>query len=115
MTDPQSSSTSGTCVVLNGLIKARGKELLPKIPELVEGIVNALATISNEQTRNGTLHSLKSLAVHHQQRVVDKLLTFPVPHAQHVIKSFQILAKDENLGMLCFISTNRIFFFLVVV
>ena len=59
LNDPQLSSTSGTCVVFNGLVKARGAELAPKVPELVAGLLAALANISNDQTLNGTLHAMR--------------------------------------------------------
>lgn len=80
LNDSQLSSTSGTCVVLNGLIKARGSELLPKVSQIVGGLLTALEGITQDQTMNGTLHALRSLATHHEIPVVDELLKAPVPH-----------------------------------
>jgi len=99
LNDPQLTSTSGTCVVLNGLIKARGKELLLKVPQIVGGLLTAMEGISNEQTMNGTLHALRSLATHHEIPVVNRLIEMPVPHTPNVVKAFQAIAKDENLAM----------------
>eukprot|EP01116_Phalansterium_solitarium_P016259 TRINITY_DN3745_c0_g1_i3.p1 TRINITY_DN3745_c0_g1~~TRINITY_DN3745_c0_g1_i3.p1 ORF type:complete len:1692 (-),score=828.04 TRINITY_DN3745_c0_g1_i3:272-5347(-) len=96
LTDHQLPSTSGTCVVLNGLIKARGKELLVKLPALVSGLLQAMPTIANEQTLNGTLHAVRSLAGHHQLPVVDLLLGQPMPHTKFVVLSFQALCKDKQ-------------------
>ena len=45
----------------------------------------------------GTLHSLRSLAHHHLGAVLDELLNAPIPHPPMVVKSFQVIAKDEGL------------------
>lgn len=47
--------------------------------------------------RTGTLHSLRSLAHHHLGAVLDELLNAPIPHPPMVVKSFQVIAKDEGL------------------
>eukprot|EP01119_Soliformovum_irregulare_P013154 TRINITY_DN3473_c0_g1_i1.p1 TRINITY_DN3473_c0_g1~~TRINITY_DN3473_c0_g1_i1.p1 ORF type:complete len:1648 (+),score=609.13 TRINITY_DN3473_c0_g1_i1:20-4963(+) len=99
LTDSQSSSTSGTCVVLHGLIKMRGPELLPKVASLVQGIIGAMETITNETTLNGTLHALQSLATHHEIAVIDRILVFPLPHSPHVVKALQAIARNEDLVM----------------
>jgi hypothetical protein len=82
LNDSQLASTSGTCVVLNGLIKVRGAILQPSVPKLVSGLVAAMNGIANEQTLNGTLHAVRSLASHHLLLVVDNLLANTVPHSQ---------------------------------
>lgn len=99
LTDAQSSSAGGTCVVINGLIKTRGKELLPKVSPLVGGLVNTMNGITHEQTLHGTLHAIRELANYHEIAVVDVLLESPIPHSQHVVKSLQAIAKDEDLVM----------------
>jgi len=99
LNDLQPSSANGACVILNGLIKTRGKELLPKIPQIVSGLLSSMETVSNEQTLNGTLHAIRSLAIHHQLPVIDRLLQTAVPHSSFVVKSLQTLARDENMSM----------------
>ena len=99
LNDPQLSSTSGTCVLLNGLLKIRGKELNSTLPKIVSGILKAMESISNEQTMNGTLHAIRSLAVNHHLDIVNLLLETPVPHSSYVIKALQSIAKDDNLVM----------------
>jgi len=79
LNDLQPSSANGACVILNGLIKTRGKELLPKIPQIISGLLSSMETVSNEQTLNGTLHAIRSLAIHHQLPVIDRLLQTAVP------------------------------------
>lgn len=107
LTDSQLSSASGTCVVLNGrssvtglpsnqilcifcspltrcnqigLIKARGKELANRVPELVAALTEEMGRITHEQTLNATLHAVRNLATHHTLPVIDQLLAVPVPH-----------------------------------
>lgn len=99
--DSQLSSSSGTCVMLNGLVKARGEELAEKVPELVAGLLKAMDSIKEEKTMNGTLHTLRSLATHHCLGVLEQLLVTPLAHAtshrETVVKSLQVLAKDQAL------------------
>lgn len=97
LNDSQTSSTAGVCVVINGVIKLRGAELKGYIPEFVGGFCKAMPTIKHEQTMNGTLHAIRSLAVHHLIPVTNELLLAPQPHSPELIKAFQVLAKDENL------------------
>eukprot|EP00026_Physarum_polycephalum_P000352 Phypoly_transcript_00352.p1 GENE.Phypoly_transcript_00352~~Phypoly_transcript_00352.p1 ORF type:complete len:1660 (+),score=332.46 Phypoly_transcript_00352:97-5076(+) len=97
LNDSQQTSTNGTCVVLNGLIKQRGEELAPHVATVVTGLVTAMEGITSEATMNGSLHALRNLALHHLLLVVDHLLVYPMPHTTHVIKSFQVVAKDKNL------------------
>ncbi|KYQ89059.1 hypothetical protein DLAC_10285 [Tieghemostelium lacteum] len=97
LTDLQTFSTNGTCIMINGLIKNRGQELLDYVPTLVKGLVAAMDGITSDTTMNGTLVSLRSLASHHLLPVVNVLLEYPMPHTLHVVKSLQIIAKDKNL------------------
>ncbi|EAL61864.1 hypothetical protein DDB_G0291161 [Dictyostelium discoideum AX4] len=95
--DLQAFSTNGSCIIINGLIKTRGEELIEYVPILVKGLLTAMEGITSETTMNGTLVSLRSLANHHLIPVLSVLLEYPMPHSVHVIKSFQIIAKDKNL------------------
>ncbi|GAM28545.1 hypothetical protein SAMD00019534_117210, partial [Acytostelium subglobosum LB1] len=95
--DHQTLSTNGTCIILNGVIKARGGELGDYVTPLVKGLVSAMETITSDTTMNGTLASIRSLSNHHLIPVLGVLLEYPMPHSVHVIKSLQTLAKDKNL------------------
>jgi len=97
LTDPQASSSSGTCVMINTTIKIRGEVLKDQVESLVSGMLRAMETTKVEKTVNGTLHSLRTLATHHLLPVVDELLKSPVPHATNVVKSLQVIVKDPNL------------------
>ncbi|EFA77696.1 hypothetical protein PPL_12305 [Heterostelium album PN500] len=95
--DLQTFSTNGSCIMINGLIKSRGGELIDYVPTLVKGLLGSMEGITSDTTMNGTLVSLRSLANHHLIEVLTVLLDFPMPHTIHVIKSLQIIAKDKNL------------------
>eukprot|EP01117_Protostelium_nocturnum_P011732 TRINITY_DN4276_c0_g1_i1.p1 TRINITY_DN4276_c0_g1~~TRINITY_DN4276_c0_g1_i1.p1 ORF type:complete len:1650 (+),score=410.28 TRINITY_DN4276_c0_g1_i1:183-5132(+) len=97
LNDPQVTSTSGACVMLNGLVKARGAELLPKVPQIITGITKAMETIVTDQTMNGTLHAVRSFAQHHELPIVSELLKSPIPHQNHVVKCLHAIAKDDKL------------------
>jgi len=97
LTDPFPSSSSGTCVMLNTTIKMRGEELAGEVESLVGGMLKAMEATKVEKTMNGTLHSLRTLAIHHLLPVVEELLKSPIPHTQNVVKSLQVIAKDPNL------------------
>ncbi|KNC53573.1 uncharacterized protein AMSG_01283 [Thecamonas trahens ATCC 50062] len=99
LVDPEESSANGTCVVLNGLMRSRGRELEEHIGQLIHAMLFAMENITTEQTMNGTLHALRTLGTHHLTGVVDELLTTPLPQTTHVIKSLQVLGKDVKLAM----------------
>eukprot|EP00012_Vannella_robusta_P000552 CAMPEP_0206186026 /NCGR_PEP_ID=MMETSP0166-20121206/2167_1 /ASSEMBLY_ACC=CAM_ASM_000260 /TAXON_ID=95228 /ORGANISM="Vannella robusta, Strain DIVA3 518/3/11/1/6" /LENGTH=1620 /DNA_ID=CAMNT_0053601351 /DNA_START=1 /DNA_END=4863 /DNA_ORIENTATION=- len=97
LTDPHASSSSGTCVMINTTLKMRGEELGNEVESLVGGMLKAMEATKVEKTLNGTLHSLRTLAIHHLLPVVEELLKSPIPHSQNVVKSLQAIAKDPNL------------------
>ena len=84
LTDPEVSSSAAVCILLNGIFKVRGEELLPKVSPLVQGMLNAMPAIKDDRTMKGTLNSLRTFSVHHLIPVVEELLTFPLPQAECV-------------------------------
>eukprot|EP01103_Thecamoeba_quadrilineata_P020288 TRINITY_DN862_c0_g1_i1.p1 TRINITY_DN862_c0_g1~~TRINITY_DN862_c0_g1_i1.p1 ORF type:complete len:1309 (+),score=309.38 TRINITY_DN862_c0_g1_i1:1049-4975(+) len=99
LSDSEASSSSGTCVFINTLYKARGQELLPKVGELVRSMLDAMSQITEEKTLNGTLNTFKSLAASHLLPVVDELLNSPIPHSIQTKRAAIVIAKDENLAV----------------
>lgn len=97
LNDPELTSAAGTCVALNAMLKLRGHQLQKSVPELITGMLQAMAGISEEKTMNGTLHSLRTLASHHLLDVLQVLIDTPLPHSIHVAKSLQVIAQDEGL------------------
>jgi hypothetical protein len=98
LSDGEATSASGTCIVLNGLMRLRGGELGAHVSKIVALIYTAMKGIKNEQTMNGTLHSFKTLATHHLALVATEILNFELPHDEPVKKAIQTLAKDAKLG-----------------
>eukprot|EP01087_Luapelamoeba_hula_P005831 TRINITY_DN1587_c0_g1_i1.p1 TRINITY_DN1587_c0_g1~~TRINITY_DN1587_c0_g1_i1.p1 ORF type:complete len:1410 (-),score=232.80 TRINITY_DN1587_c0_g1_i1:1013-5242(-) len=97
LTDSQLAAASGSCIILNGMIKGRGGELGSRVSELVSALLAEMNKITQEQTLNATLHAIRHLGHHHTLPVIDQLLQAPVPHPPVVIKSFQVLARDPEL------------------
>lgn len=100
LSDKEVTSASGTCIVLNGILRQRGGELSAQVPEIVSGIHTALKGISNEQTLNGALHSLRTLTGHHLVLVADQFLQMSVPIDQQAVKALKTLAADAKIGPL---------------
>eukprot|EP00002_Diphylleia_rotans_P016917 TRINITY_DN3289_c0_g1_i4.p1 TRINITY_DN3289_c0_g1~~TRINITY_DN3289_c0_g1_i4.p1 ORF type:complete len:875 (+),score=203.34 TRINITY_DN3289_c0_g1_i4:152-2776(+) len=94
--DKQPSSSSGTAVILNSLMKIRGAELKDEIPKLVNGMLLAMEAITNPHATTGTLHSTRTLARFHHVPVLQELLGHPVPHPPNVVKMLQIIAKTKD-------------------
>ena len=67
-----------------GVLRLRGAELSLQVPEIVQSLHTAMKGITNEQTLNGTLHSLRTLTAHHLVLVADQILTFQLPHDECV-------------------------------
>ncbi len=97
LTDADSSASSGTCIVLNSIIKIRGDQFLSQVSDLITGMLNAMEKVTHEKTINGTLHSIRTLARHHPLPVIDALVNMPLPHSSHVVTSIQAISKDPEL------------------
>ncbi|CAB4024478.1 maestro heat-like repeat-containing family member 1 [Paramuricea clavata] len=79
LSDGQSHSSSGACVVLNSLFRIRGAELGGEIPSLASTIHGKLPTITHVKTRTGTLRCFRTIASHHLVPLLKTLLDFPLP------------------------------------
>ena len=97
LTDVDGAASSGTCIVLNSIIKLRGDQFLSQVAELVSGMLAALSKVTHEKTVNGTLHSIRTLSRHHPLPVINALIESPLPHSPHVITSLQAISKDAEL------------------
>ena len=97
LTDADASASSGTCIVLNSVIKLRGDAFLPQVGDLISGMLKAMEKISHEKTINGTLHSIRTLSKHHPLPVINALVGSPLPHSSYVVTSLQAISKDEEL------------------
>ena len=97
LTDADPSASSGTCIVLNAIIKLRGDQFLPQVGELIAGMLLAMEKVNHEKTINGTLHSIRTLATHHPIPVIDQLLASSMPFNKYVVSTLQTVSKDEEL------------------
>ena len=100
--DFQGHSSSGACVVLNQIVKLRGSALSDhvslfvvvvvcmsvagdylllgyQIPELIDLLHEKLLSISNPQTRTGTLRCMRTLCHQYLSNALTHLLNKPLP------------------------------------
>ncbi|OWF48217.1 Maestro heat-like repeat-containing protein family member 1 [Mizuhopecten yessoensis] len=96
--DPQSHSSSGACVVLNGMMKARGGEVLKQVGNIVSSLHEKLGQIEFAQTRTGTLRTIRTLTSYHLSSVMQSLLNFPLPYDANVVEIWQILSQDAQIA-----------------
>lgn len=88
----------GACVVLNSVIRLRGKELEQETSKYVKVIIDGMEKLSSrEQVVNGLLHAVRGLARHHTLRTINSLLDLKVPHTPEVVKAIQVLSTDRRL------------------
>nr|XP_022339324.1 maestro heat-like repeat-containing protein family member 1 isoform X2 [Crassostrea virginica] len=95
--DPQSHSSSGACVVLNGMMKIRGAEILKQVDNIVTSLHSKLASIDFAQTRTGTLRSIRTLAAHHLSAVLKTLLNYQLPYDSDMVEIWQTLCQDPQI------------------
>ncbi|XP_033626005.1 maestro heat-like repeat-containing protein family member 1 isoform X2 [Asterias rubens] len=92
--DIQSHCSSGSCVVLNAMLKNRGTELIVDVGEMIAAIHFKLINIKCQQTRTGTLRAVRTLATNHLANVMDTLLKYPLPYDEHIKDCWKSLASD---------------------
>lgn len=102
LTDTQSHSASGSCVVLNSIVRIRGQEIRKDVDTLVKELHSSLVHITHTQTRTGTLRVFRTLASHHLVPVLTALLEFPLPYDQHVLDIWRTMAGESNLSLSIF-------------
>ncbi|KAL5022847.1 hypothetical protein ScPMuIL_002002 [Solemya velum] len=95
--DAQSHSSSGACVVLNGIIKHRGGELYKLVEKLLHSLHDKLAQMQCPQTKTGTLRTIRTLASHHLTPVMTTLLNYPIPFDDVTVEIWKILSSDPVL------------------
>ncbi|RUS75918.1 hypothetical protein EGW08_016306 [Elysia chlorotica] len=96
--DSQTHSSSGACVVLNGIMKLRGAEVRPQVESFLQNLYEKLCEITCEQTKTGTLRTIRTMATHHLIPTLTSLLTYPVPYEENVVEIWKIITQDKNLA-----------------
>ncbi|KAJ7383167.1 Mroh1p [Desmophyllum pertusum] len=102
LTDFQSHSASGSCVVLNSIVRIRGQELRNDVASIVKELRASLTHITHTQTRTGTLRVFRTLASHHLVPVLTAILEFPLPYDQNVLEIWRTMAGESNLSLSIF-------------
>eukprot|EP00040_Diaphanoeca_grandis_P032327 m.195702 g.195702 ORF g.195702 m.195702 type:complete len:1632 (-) comp32581_c2_seq1:207-5102(-) len=100
--DPEASSASGACVVVNGLFRARGGELGNEVPKMIDSLKEKVEAIDNERTQTGIYRAIRTLAAHHLGAVMKKLLTYDYPYTQFVTEIWHTLVTDDKLTPVIF-------------
>jgi hypothetical protein len=94
--DPEADGANGACVVLNGLVRARGAELEIECPNFVRTVISTMNKLTrSEQVVTGLLHVIRALCRTFPNAVMTTLLALPT--SLEVIRSWQQLAIDRTL------------------
>lgn len=97
LSDQQSHSSSGSCVVLNSIFRIRGAELGGEIPSLAGLIHDKLPMVTHVKTRTGTLRCFRTLATHHLVPLLKTLLDFPLPMDWDTVDIWKTLGGEPSL------------------
>ncbi|KAL3859489.1 hypothetical protein ACJMK2_009708 [Sinanodonta woodiana] len=97
LVDPQSHSSSGACVVLNGVMKNRGGEVIKQVDYILGSLHEKLSQIQFAQTKTGTLRTIRTMAAHHLQPVLMSLLSYSLPFDENTVEIWKILSQDAQL------------------
>ncbi|XP_060593728.1 maestro heat-like repeat-containing protein family member 1 [Ruditapes philippinarum] len=100
--DPQSHSSSGACVVLNGIMKNRGTELQKEVENILSSVHSKLFQIQFAQTKTGALRTIRTLSQHHLLLVLKSLLNYPLPYDENVVEIWKILSQDPQITTVMF-------------
>jgi maestro heat-like repeat-containing protein family member 1 len=81
--DVELNGANGTCLVLNGLIRYRGKEMETNVNSYIKTILKNLEThAAREPVVSGLLFSIRGLARHHTALVIKTLVGETSPHSK---------------------------------
>ncbi|KAI0215332.1 Maestro heat-like repeat-containing protein family member 1 [Lamellibrachia satsuma] len=95
--DSQSHSSSGACVVLNSVIKARGGELHSQVDTVLSSLHDKMREITCRQTRTGAIRAVRTLMSHQLLTVLDLLLHYPIPFDIHICECWRVIGEDSSL------------------
>ncbi|XP_019641769.1 PREDICTED: maestro heat-like repeat-containing protein family member 1 isoform X1 [Branchiostoma belcheri] len=95
--DVHPHASSGACVVLNSMVKTRGSSLHQQVRDVVDALHVKLGEITVEQTKKGTLRTVRTMATHHLVGVANALLNKPLPFDENLVECWKILAAEPQL------------------
>lgn len=82
LVDCEETSSLGSSVVLNAILKSKGAELHTHVSDVFGRLTVQLDNIKCARTRSSALRAVLSLASHHLKVAVAKLLAQPLPFSQ---------------------------------
>ncbi|XP_066159161.1 maestro heat-like repeat-containing protein family member 1 isoform X1 [Euwallacea fornicatus] len=95
--DCEPSSSNGTSVVLNIILKNKGNGIQNHVAHVTEAIVAQLDKIQCPRTKSSTLRALSSFASHHSRIVGGILLMQPLPYESSICDCWAMLSNDHTL------------------
>ncbi|XP_073925547.1 maestro heat-like repeat-containing protein family member 1 isoform X3 [Castor canadensis] len=97
LVDPDKNCSRAATVMINCLLKERGKVLLEKVPEIVSVLRSKLQETQEEHVLPAAQHSVYLLASQHCAAVVSSLLGSPLPFDSHTCALWRALAVEPSL------------------
>ncbi|CAG9858443.1 unnamed protein product [Phyllotreta striolata] len=95
--DCESSSSNGSSVVLNLLLKNKGGELVSHVAHITEELLKKLYKIQCPRTKSTTYRAILNLAMHHSKIVCGILLSQSLPFDNVISECWGILSTDLTL------------------
>ncbi|CAG9823673.1 unnamed protein product [Phaedon cochleariae] len=95
--DCESSSSNGSSVVLNVILKNKGSELQSHVSTVLEKLLKQLYTIQCPRTKSSTFRCVLNLAMHHSKTVCGILLSQPLPYDSIICECWAFISTDPTL------------------
>ncbi|CAG9840062.1 unnamed protein product [Diabrotica balteata] len=96
--DCEPSSSNGSSVVLNVILKNKGGELLSHVVPVIEKLLKQLYQIRCPRTKSSTYRAVLNLAMHHSKTVCGILLNQPLPFDNAICECWSIISIDLTLA-----------------
>ncbi|XP_056636032.1 maestro heat-like repeat-containing protein family member 1 [Diorhabda sublineata] len=96
--DCEASSSNGSGVVLNLILKTKGGELLSNVVPVLEKLLRQLHEIRCPRTKSSTYRAVFNLAMHHSKTVCGVLLNQPLPYDSSICECWSIISTDPTLA-----------------
>ncbi|KAG5897176.1 hypothetical protein JTB14_022538 [Gonioctena quinquepunctata] len=95
--DCESSSSNGSSVVLNTILKNKGGELQSHVSTVMEKYLKQLYKIQCIRTKSSSYRGILNLAMHHSKTVCGILLSQPLPFDNTICDCWSIISTDHTL------------------
>ena len=106
--DCETSSSTGSSVVLNMTLKSKGSELQGHVHTVMEKLITQLAKIHCPRTKSSTLRSILNFSTHHSKTVCQILLNQPLPFDGSICDCWAVLSTDQTLVLDLFDNLKKV-------